>query len=53
MSQLDIEILRYEERLYSAVKNNLPEAIIQQYNNFLDQKLSKKRHVETLNNNIH
>ena len=42
MNQLDIEIARYEDKLLNAVLHNLPEAVIQQYNNFLTQKLSKK-----------
>ncbi|MCW8929515.1 MAG: hypothetical protein OQL19_04675 [Gammaproteobacteria bacterium] len=53
MNQLDIKIKRYEERLFSAVKNNLPEAIIQQYNSFLGQKLSEKKQEKTKINNIH
>ena len=45
MCQLDIDILRYEEKLLSAVQRNLPDSIIQQYNNFLGQKLSEKRKI--------
>ncbi|GEM_PF-5540840 len=43
MSQLDVEILRYEEKLLNAVKKNLPEAIIQQYNLFLSKKLLARK----------
>ncbi len=43
MQQLDIEISRYEEKLLRAVARNLPDAIIQQYNNFLARKLSERR----------
>ncbi len=43
MSQLDIEISRYEDKLLNAVLNKLPESVIQQYNKFLDQKLSQQR----------
>ncbi len=53
MSQLDIEIKRYEERLFSAVKNNLPEVIIQQYNQFLGQKLSEKKQAEKIKQYSH
>ena len=42
MSQLDIEISRYEDMLLRAVLIKLPEAVIQQYNRILDQKLSQK-----------
>ncbi len=53
MKQLDIDIKRYEERLFSAVKNNLPEVVIQQYNCFLGQKLSEKKHLRISVNNAH
>jgi len=43
MSQLDIEISRYEDKLLNAVLNNLPEKVIQQYNKFLALKLSEQR----------
>jgi hypothetical protein len=43
MQQLDIEISRYEEKLLRAVARNLPDAIIQQYNNFLERKLSERK----------
>jgi len=42
MSQLDIEISRYEDMLLRAVLIKLPDAVIQQYNRILDQKLSQK-----------
>ena len=42
MSQLDIEISRYEDMLLRAVLIKLPETVIQQYNRILDQKLSQK-----------
>ncbi len=53
MNQLDIEIRRYEERLFSAVKNNLPEVVIQQYNRFLGQKLSEKKQIRVSTDNAH
>ncbi len=53
MNQLDIDIRRYEERLFSAVKNNLPEVVIQQYNCFLGQKLSEKEHLRISVKNAH
>jgi hypothetical protein len=43
MQQLDIEISRYEEKLLHAVSRNLPEAVIQQYNHFLEMKQTEKR----------
>jgi len=42
MSQLDLEISRYEDMLLRAVLIKLPEAVIQQYNRILDQKMSQK-----------
>lgn len=46
MNQLDLDILRYEEKLLSAVQRNLPESIIQQYNTFLEKKIAEKRNRE-------
>ncbi len=43
MQQLDIEILRYEEKIQNAVSRNLPDAVIKQYYHFLAQKRSEKK----------
>ena len=43
MNKIDIEISRFKAKLSRAVERKLPEAVIQQYNQFLIRKTAEKQ----------
>jgi hypothetical protein len=48
MNQLDIEITRYKQKLSNGMKRNLPMAVLQQYNNYLQKKLLEREDMLTM-----
>ena len=42
MTQIDIELTRYEANLSRAVERKLPEAVIQQYHQYIIRKTEEK-----------
>ena len=42
MTQIDIEISRYEANLSKAIEKKLPEGVIQQYRQYLNRKTKEK-----------
>lgn len=43
MTQIDLELSRYKANLSRAVERNLPEAVIQQYEQYISRKTLEKQ----------
>lgn len=46
MNQIDIELSRYKANLSRAVERKLPEAVIQQYRQYIIRKTAEKEQLE-------
>ncbi len=46
MTQIDIEIERYKQKLSKAVERQLPKAVIQQYSKYISRKMEEKNQME-------